>query len=382
MSVPQPLGGVPFDARALSDPVDAAEVRAHARALRAQSSQNVTRNIVGAITTIFVIFLAFMIVVPLFVGGIALFVSNAASGAADLGSTLIAAFATLLPAMLLAVVGGAVLLSFRRSSRRRDERRYRLSRFAAANGMHFITHEQNPPLPGMIFGIGTDRTGEDLLRGTEPRFVEFGNYRYTISSGKSSTTHHWGFVAIHLDVPLPHIVLDARSNNSVFGSNLPASFSRDQRLELEGDFNRHFALYCPQGYERDALYLFTPDIMARFIDHAAALDVEIIDNWLFLYAKREFSTTDPNTWAWLFSTVGALMTKFEQWARWRDDRLQLEQHRTGAASGLPFAAPTELLTPPPGVAREGQRLKRSYSWMIIFAVVFGCFWFIVRLLGS
>src|SRR5690606_410461 len=171
-----------------------------------------------------------------------------------------------------------------------------------------------------------------------PRFVEFANYRYTTGSGKNRTTHTWGYVAVKLDVPLPNIVLDARGNNTL-GSNLPASFSEDQRLSLEGDFDRYFTLYCPRGYEADALYLFTPDIMARFIDHAAEMDVEIVDDWMFLYMRRKASTTDAATWAWLFGTVGALMTKFDQWARWRDDRLR-------QAQAAPAPPPGSLRPPP------------------------------------
>src|SRR5690606_23027033 len=154
-------------------------------------------------------------------------------------------------------------------------------------------------------------------------------------------------------VPLPNIVLDAVGNNTLFGSNLPARFDRDQRLSLEGDFDQYFQLYCPEGYERDALYLFTPDIMARFIDNAAQLDAEIVDDWLFLYSKRKLSTLDPATWAWLFSVVAALMTKFDQWARWRDERLLLEHPSSAAAAvaegagghALPFAAPAGMVTP-------------------------------------
>ena len=170
-----------------------------------------------------------------------------------------------------------------------QERWYRLNRFAEANGMQYIPNLPGPGLPGMIFGVGSARAASDLLRGEQPRFVEFGNYRYTTGSGKNRTTHTWGYVAIKLDVPLPNIVLDATGNNGLFGaSNLAAAFDRDQRLSLEGDFDTYFSLYCPQGYERDALYLFTPDIMARFVDNAAALDVEIVDDWLFLYAHGIF----------------------------------------------------------------------------------------------
>ena len=124
------------------------------------------------------------------------------------------------------------------------------------------------------------------MRGDRPRFVEFANYRYTTGSGKNKTTHTWGYVAVKLDVPLPHIVLDAKGNNGIFGSNLPATFDKDQRLSLEGDFDEYFSLYCPQGYEPDALYLFTPDIMARFIDNVRSLSIDPVvvrQNWLKAY---------------------------------------------------------------------------------------------------
>lgn len=39
-------------------------------------------------------------------------------------------------------------------------------------------------------------------------------------------------------------------------------------LSLEGDFDRYFTLYCPGDYERDALYVFTPDLLALLIDES------------------------------------------------------------------------------------------------------------------
>jgi hypothetical protein len=81
----------------------------------------------------------------------------------------------------------------------------------------------NPPLPGMVFGIGHGRVASDVVRGERPRFVEFGNYVYRTGSGKNESTHRWGYVAVKLSTPLPNIVLDAVGNNSLFGSNLPAA---------------------------------------------------------------------------------------------------------------------------------------------------------------
>lgn len=377
MSAPQHPMRVPFDARPLTDPTDKNEVNAFAQHLRASGRAPGGNGRVAAVIVVGVVFAIFMFSSILFSVVIAAISSQFPS----------LSMVSVMPVLVLLLAGAGVGTAMFIGRGRARERWYRFDRFARANAMTYHPSLKNPPLPGMIFHHGSDRKASDLIRGEHPRFVEFANYRYTTGSGKNQTTHKWGYVAVKLDVPLPHIVLDALGNNGLFGSsNLPASFTRDQRLSLEGDFDRYFALYCPAGYERDALYLFTPDIMARFIDHAAALDVEIVDDWLFLYAKRDFSTLDPATWAWLFSVVRALLDKFDQWARWRDERLRLEHgpdaaHHTPSPE-LPFAAPAGMLTPPPGVAREGQRLRRGISWGVIVPFVAIAIWVLFQMFSG
>ncbi|MEV7632744.1 hypothetical protein AB0N64_10070 [Microbacterium sp. NPDC089318] len=371
---PAPPQHHPFDARPLTDPVDPHAVNEYWRAVKAQNPASGAQIVIGVIVAV-VFGLVFLPTI-----GFTLFalIGGLASGDAGVGALFS------LPALLPVVIAGVGIPLFILSRRRTRESTYRIARFAEANGMSFRPFVNDPPLPGMIFHLGHSRRASQLVRGRQPRFVEFGNHQYTTGSGKNKTTHNWGYVAVKLDVPLPHIVLDALGNNGL-GSNLPATFSKDQRLSLEGDFDQHFTLYCPSGYEADALYLFTPDIMARFIDQAAQLDVEIVDDWLFLYMRRPASTTDVSTWAWLFGTVGALMTKFDQWARWRDDRLRLAQEAAAwhpvaptplamaaPAPPLPFAPPAGVLRPPPGVAPEGRRLRKGFSWvtLVIILVVF------------
>lgn len=367
-----------FDARALTEPVDRSAVSEFIRRKRAEgrvpglfssASSVITLVVIGFVLLMFGG--TFITVFVSIIGSVV--VSGDVSG---WGAVLI----VIVPLLVVGFIVAIVITTFVLGSRRQNERWYRLERFAQANRMTYLPLSGDPPLPGMIFGVGSSRQATDVVRGDQPRFVEFANYQYTTGSGKNRTTHKWGYVAVKLDVPLPNIVLDATGNNSFLGSNLPASFDRDQRLSLEGDFDKHFSLYCPEGYERDALYLFTPDIMARFVDNAAALDVEIVDDWLLLYGKRDFSTLDPATWAWLFSVVGALLDKLAQWARWRDDRLQTQSapwvDASAAASvspvastATPFAAPAGLLRPPPGVAPQGRRLTRRVSWVSIVAMV-------------
>lgn len=344
-----------FDARPLTDPVDRQKVAAHARENQTMTTAaQVIRWVLGVMA----------------IAGMAGFALTLATAFMRHGMALLALFVAIVACTVIAL---AIWWVFRWHAAARI-RSYRLSQFAAANHMQYFHSISNPPLPGMIFNHGDARVANQVVRGTHPRFVEFGNYQYSTGSGKNRTTHNWGYVAIKLDVPLPNIVLDATGNNSFLGSNLPSQFSKDQRLALEGDFNQHFALYCPAGYERDALYLFTPDIMARFVDNAAQLDVEIVDDWLFFYTSRQASTLDAATWAWLFGAVGALMTKFDQWARWRDERLTgapaFGAHSAAPGThSLPFATPAGTLTPPPGVALQGRRLKKSFPWVVVVVVV-------------
>ncbi|UOE43288.1 hypothetical protein [Agromyces larvae] len=368
-----PPAPVPFDASALIQPIDQAELQAYARQVGGSSRR--ARLIRRAV----------IMVVTLSMVGIVMM--------STLSSTLAATGGRWTPSAIAQVVFMAVMLvvfvvPWRLRVPDRIATMLRLDRFARANGMSYQAGLGNPALPGMIFGIGHSRQSLDLVRGLQPRFVEFANYRYTTGKGNTATVHKWGYVAVKLGAPLPHIVLDAVGNNGLTGSNLPMAFDKGQRLSLEGDFDRHFALYCPEGYERDALYLFTPDIMARFVDNAAALDVEIVDDWLFLYAKRDFSTLDPATWAWLFSVVGALLDKFAQWERWRDDRSGAPDAAAAAASVslLPFAVPAAAPVPPliaePQVAPQGRRLGRTFKrWPVVLIGGFVALWLLIFLTG-
>lgn len=242
----------------------------------------------------------------------------------------------------------------------RVESPFRVHEFAKANGLIYAGREYEPQYPGILFTNWRSKAADPTIRLPGDRFVEIANY-----SGR-------GYVAIKLDVPLPHIVLDGLAERGVVGGRESMFVpDPDQRLRLEGDFDQHFALYCPAGYEKDALYLFAPDIMARFIDTAARLDAEIIDDWLFLYAKGPLVTIDPDTWTWLLATVRALSRKVDQWARWRDQAL-LEPADDPAP---------EILTPPPGVGDDGRRLRQVTSPRTAVLMVLGfCYLVVVPVL--
>lgn len=354
---------------ALTGPVDPAAVRAYDDELKKAPKPAMSG---------FSKFLGYFVIVA----GICLVVGMAGVISNAIGQSVSSTNPTLgivINVITLAIIVGGLVIAVVLLARRIRIHRYRLGTFARDNGMTYQPVVADPPLPGMIFSQGHSRQAKDAVSGVASRFVQFANYEFTTGSGKSRTVHKWGYVAVRLGTPLPHIVLDAVGNNGFFGSNLPVAFDRDQRLSLEGDFDKYFILTCPDGYERDALYLFTPDIMARFIDNAAELDVEIVDDWLFFYAKRQFVTLDPATWAWLFSVTGAMSDKLDQWEQWRDERLVAEP----ASTALPFATTPELVTPPAGVATPGRRLRRRTPWVFVaFGILALVVWFLPDVISS
>jgi hypothetical protein len=171
-------------------------------------------------------------------------------------------------------------------------------------------------------------------------------------------------MALHLDRKLPQMVLDSKANNGLFGSsNLPVYFDKKQILSLEGNFNEFFTLYCPREYERDALYVFTPDLMALLIDNAAPFDVEIVDDWMFVYSATPFPSANPGVYQRLFHIVDTVGAKtLSQTDRYVDEKV--------GSFDANFIAP------------QGRRLKRGFSvGAVIFIVAFLVIWGLPQILS-
>ena len=271
----------------------------------------------------------------------------------------------LVAVVILAVIVLAVIAAGSSFGGKQWETMLRLSRFAAANGLDYTPRSGDPHYPGSIFGKGESRETLNRLRATSGRALEIANYQYLTGSGRNRRVHRWGYLAMRLDRRLPHMILDARANNAAFGvTNLPTSFTKNQVLSLEGDFDRYFTLYCPREYERDALYVFTPDLMALLIDNASVFDVEIVDDWMLVYSATPFAQADPALYQRLFhivDTVGAKTSS--QSGRYVDDRI-------GAVA-------------PNLVAPEGRRLRSGFSVgaLAAFAIPL-VLWFGFRFLNS
>lgn len=231
----------------------------------------------------------------------------------------------------------------------------RLKRFAEVNNAVLQQNVIAPTMNGMIFDEGHSRTLEASL--AFENGLEIGNYTYVKGSGKNRVTYAYSYARMSLSRNLPHMVLDAKSNN-FFGSNLPDAFDSSQKLVLEGDFNNHFNVYVPNGYERDALYVFTPDVMAVLVDKGAKHDMEITGNELFIFKSGKIKLDSEEDLRLVLSIVESIADELRDQSKRYIDERATQIHMTAGTT------PSEAM---PVVASAGRQLKqRTPVWAVLY----------------
>lgn len=250
--------------------------------------------------------------------------------------------------------------------------------FASGNGLAWNAVDRTPGFGGAVFEYMENTRVTDRFFSPTGHIFEVGNVTGSLggsqpwpgtngmvtTSFSSTEVRTYGYMAMQLERALPQLVLDSRRNDSVFaslmsGSSIPMPIAGGQSIQLEGDFNTYFHLYAPAGYERDALYVFAPDLMALLIDETGDFDVEIVDNMLFVYATRAFDLTDARLWERLarIRTIvgGKAITQTDLYA---DER-----------------------SAPGTIAEHGQRLRMGFFGRDAGGFGRGVFWIIVISVG-
>jgi hypothetical protein len=210
-----------------------------------------------------------------------------------------------LPAGMVALVAFAVYTYL--------GKKVRIQRFTQQNDLLYRSHgrEGSEGRYGRLFERGHSRHFSDIIVSRDRSFDEIGTFNYVVGSGKNSRSYSRGYVRIRLPRRLPHMILDAKSNNFL-GKISNIDGLGGQKLSLEGDFDKYFTLYAPQEYATDALYVFTPDIMQLLIDSAHKYDCEIIDDNFFIHSNTGFDVTKPSTYQEVLKITDALAHKLDR----------------------------------------------------------------------
>jgi len=244
---------------------------------------------------------------------------------------------------------------------------------ALANGFE-SQPRQRATFTSLITTAGRDVRGH-------PRFVasniEFGNL-----ADARRRTGSWHYLAVKLPAPLPHLILDAKSNNTLV-SDLPFGVDPAQNISLEGDFDKWFRVYAPAQYQSDALYILTPSVMVALIDNARGYNVEIVDNTLLFFDSSVADFNSAERWQTLQAILDTVALPIVASARrYRDERVP-GQEMPPVISAIESALRHPELTwvaPPRRIGADGSRLHLRTSSARLRSALGAVGWFTLRTL--
>jgi hypothetical protein len=219
---------------------------------------------------------------------------------------------TLVLAQTASILLGAVLVASSTISIRRHQRqRAALAALADALGWGF-----RADIGDHVWGGSIDeqidrgaRTARDHLdaRHSDTPFDSI-ERTFVVGDREGATMHTVRAVRIPLPSEAPRITLRSRRGGGAL-STLPRRSTGGSRIRLEGDFSDVFEVSVPTGYETDALYVFTPDLMVVLLDESADLDLEIVDRTLHVYFPP-VDLTDEAELRRFLTVIAALHDRF------------------------------------------------------------------------
>ncbi|MFJ4223861.1 hypothetical protein [Microbacterium sp. NPDC089695] len=161
-------------------------------------------------------------------------------------------------------------------------RRVKIAAFAWRNDWAYadlLTHTRRPGSAFARVVHGQERAV--VVCADERMPFELGHH-HSVSRGQQAATVQRPFAFIELPLPtaVPHIVLANRTRSIIPTLGLGRGAAK---MDLEGEFASVFRLIVPEGYQQDALYIFTPDLMARVIDLGSRAEIELVSDRLYVY---------------------------------------------------------------------------------------------------
>lgn len=213
-------------------------------------------------------------------------------------------------------------------------RRVKIAAFAWQNGWAYADSLEHTRRPGAPFAR--------VLRGRERAVVACDDQRmpfelgmhHSIARGDQRATVQRPFAFIELPLPsaVPHIVLANRTRSIIPTLGLGRGAAR---MELEGEFARVFRLIVPEGYQQDALYIFTPDLMARMLDLGSGAEIELVSDRLYAYLPARTRFDRAETMAAALVLAEEFHRRFAaRTAQYRDDDAGELAARAGVSVGL------------------------------------------------
>jgi hypothetical protein len=213
-------------------------------------------------------------------------------------------------------------------------RRVKIAAFAWQNGWSYADALDRTRRPGAAFARVVHGRERAVIACDDERMPFELGMHHSVAHGQERATIQRPFAFIELPLPasVPHIVIANRTRSIIPTLGLGRGAAR---MDLEGDFAKTFRLIVPEGYQQDALYIFTPDLMARVLDLGSGAEIELVSDRLYVYlpARTRFDRAE---------TMAAALVLAEEFHRrfaartelYGDDNAGDIAARAGVAVGL------------------------------------------------
>ncbi|MFK4759543.1 hypothetical protein ACI3KS_01265 [Microbacterium sp. ZW T5_45] len=213
-------------------------------------------------------------------------------------------------------------------------RRVKIASFAWRNGWAYADLLEHTRRPGAAFTRVVRGQERAVVASDDERMPFELGLHHSVSRGQSAATVQRPFAFVELPLPssVPHIVLANRRRSIIPTLGLGRGAAT---LELEGHFAKTFRLLVPEGYEPDALYIFTPDLMARVLDLGSGAEIELVSDRLYVYLPGSTRFDRASTMAAVLTLAEEFHRRFAaRTARYRDDAAGELAASAGIAVGL------------------------------------------------
>jgi len=167
-----------------------------------------------------------------------------------------------------------------------------MGQFAATHGLRYEERAPADSVSGRLFSAGDRKKVSNVFLGTlDAHPLRLFHYQYIEGSGDSSITYQFTVCELAFEkTQFPHILLLAPTMPVRYGSVNRWGSDKDVRVPLEGDAYKNFALYTDQGYEIEALQIFSPEVLTFLHEHAKNFSIECAGNKIYLYDDEQILT--------------------------------------------------------------------------------------------
>lgn len=189
---------------------------------------------------------------------------------------------------LAVLLGGGIWLSYY-LKRKREEA---MAAFALAQGWQALSNDGvtlSKFLPEALTGKG-ENPQYDMAYGfkigqSDAVIFQYQYEIHTTDAQGRSETQIYSFGVLTFSVGPTFTPLYIQKHTFLGGLG---GYEHQEKLQVEGDFNKHFEVYTPQGKEVEALSLLTPDIMALMEDAGRDFSVQVIGQMVSVFGDDKY----------------------------------------------------------------------------------------------